>query len=326
MDIHGKQIALVGSGLIGGGWAIHLLCHGVDQMILYDISEQSLERARSLIHQGLTFMMENGAITKEQMHAYSNIPRYTTQLQEAVAAAEMILENTPELLEIKQKTLKEIEECCRPNAIITSSTSGIMIGEIAQNAAHPERIIGAHPYHPVYLLPLVEIVTGPQTGETYLERALEFFRAVNKKPVVLKRDSPGYIGSRLMITLFRECVSMVLNGVCTIEDLDTAFTYGPGMRYGLFGPYLVYQLTGGDQGFRGTLCGPMGQSSEAWLKSLSTWDHWPEKAREFFERAAPEEITQMMARRTPGTGRTNEELIQFRDKGLLELLKYHRLI
>ena len=163
-------------------------------------------------------------------------------------------------------------------------------------------------------------------GESCLEQALAFFRSVGKKPVVLKKDSPGYIGSRLMLTLFRECVNIVLDGICTLEDLDTAFTFGPGMRYALMGPYLVYQLTGGENGFRGTMCGPMGRSSEQWLKSLSTWDHWPEEAKRFFETTAPEEIARVMARRTPGTGRTTEELAAFRDKGLLKLLDYHQLI
>lgn len=103
-------------------------------------------------------------------------------------------------------------------------------------------------------------------------------------------------------------------------------TYGPGMRYALFGPYLIYQLTGGEGGFRETMCGPMGQSLEAWLKSMCTWDHWPDEARTFFSTDAPQEIRRIMQRRAPGTGRTNEELTRFRDKGLLELLKYHQLI
>lgn len=323
---HDLRVALVGSGLIGSGWAIHLLCHGVNQIILQDISEQALERAKKLVLQGLDFMMENGAITGQQKQKYLDDLQYTTNLEQAVQEADFILENGPENLEVKQSILSKIEAVCREDAIITSSTSGIMIGEIAKNALHPERVIGAHPYHPVYLLPLVEIVTGPKTQDGYLDRALSFFRSVGKKPVVLKKDSPGYIGSRLMVTLFRESVSMVMNGVCTLEDLDTAFTYGPGMRYALMGPYLVYQLTGGERGFQGTMCGPMGQSSEAWLQSLCNWDHWPDEAKEFFKNGAPKEICQIMDQRVPGTGRTNDELVSFRDKGLLELLKYHQLI
>lgn len=326
MHVRDYKIALIGAGLIGSGWAVHLLCHGVSQIILRDISEEALDHAKSLIRRDLDFMAENGAITEEQKYDYLASLYFTTNLGEAVKYADIILENGPENLEIKRSILAEIETACRSDAIITSSTSGIMISEIVPDAVHPERVIGAHPYHPVYLLPLVEIVTSSWTKEHYLKQALSFFEMVGKKPVVLKKDSPGYIGSRLMMTLFRECASIVMSGVCSLEDIDTAFTFGPGMRYALFGPYLVYQLTGGENGFRGTMCGPIGQSSEAWLKSLCTWDHWPEDVKSFFENDAPAEINRIMEMRAPGTGRTNEELASFRDKGLLELLKYHQLI
>ena len=115
-----------------------------------------------------------------------------------------------------------------PDAVITSSTSGIMIDLIASEAAHPERVIGAHPYLPVYLLPLVEIVISPKVGAEYLERTLESFRAVGKKPVLLKKNSPGYLGTRLMVALFRESAKIVSEGICSLEDLDTAFTFGSG--------------------------------------------------------------------------------------------------
>lgn len=320
------RVVIVGAGLIGAGWATHLLVHGVRDIVLYDPVPEALDRARGLISQGLAFFEENGAITAQQRAEYEKLPVYTTAMRAAAGGADLVLENGPENLELKRSILAKIEAECRADTVITSSTSGIMISEIARDAVHPERVIGAHPYLPVYLLPLVEIVISPKVGETYLEQTLTFLRAVGKKPVILRKNSPGYIGTRLMVALFRESAKIVSSGVCSVEDLDTAFTFGPGLRYALMGPYLVYQLTGGEGGFRNTMCGPMGRASEAWLSELCTWDHWPEEIHERFSGEWPEEIQRAMSCRAPGTGRDNAELQVFRDKGLLELLRYHKLI
>lgn len=320
------NIALVGSGLIGCGWAIHLLNHGITSITLYDPSEPALTRARELVWEGLTFLCENGILTEEQRAELAGSLRYTTDMADAVSNADYILENGPEKLDIKRSILADIERFCRPDAVITSSTSGIMISEIARDAVHPERVIGAHPYHPVYLLPLVEIVISEKVGQDYLDKAMDFLRSINKKPVILRKNSTAYIGSRLMAALFRESVSLVMNGVCSIEDLDTAFTFGPGLRYALMGPYLVYQLTGGDNGINGFLNGPIGKTVENAIGDLCTWDHWPQEAREFFDTQCIDSVNRIMAEREPGTGRDNQELCHFRDEGLLQILKFHKLI
>lgn len=320
------NIALVGAGLIGCGWAVHLLGHGIRSISLYDPSAAALERAMELVEDGLRFLTENGIITPEQKAELAACPRYTTDLATAVGNADFILENGPEKLDIKRSILAQVEACCPAEAVITSSTSGIMIGEIARDAVRPQRVIGAHPYHPVYLLPLVEIVISEQVGQDYLDRAMDFLRAVDKKPVILRKDSTAYIGSRLMAALFRESVSLVMNGVCSIEDLDTAFTFGPGLRYALMGPYLVYQLTGGDSGINGFLNGPIGKTVENAIGDLCNWDHWPQEAREFFDNQCIDSVKEIMANRAPGCGRDNQELGQFRDQGLLEILKFHKLI
>ena len=163
--------------------------------------------------------------------------------------ADFILENGPENLEIKQSILASIEAVCPEKAIITSSTSGIMIRRIAANATHPERVIGAHPYLPVYLLPLVEIVISEQVAEENVQAVVAFMKSTGKKPVVLRKDSPGYIGTHLMSLIAREATKMLMDGICTVEDLDTAFTFGPGLRYALMGPFTVLQLTGKSDAF-----------------------------------------------------------------------------
>ena len=321
-----KKIALVGSGLIGAGWAIHLLRSGMKNIKMYDPQAASLARAKERIEDGLKWFEENGILTAKMREEMMAIPTFTTDMAEAVGDADFILENGPEKLDIKRSILAQIESFCRPDAVITSSTSGIMVSEIARDAIHPERVIGAHPYHPVYLLPLVEIVISEKVGQDYLDQVMDFLRTINKKPVILRKNSTAYIGSRLMAALFRESVSLVMNGVCSIEDLDTAFTFGPGLRYALMGPYLVYQLTGGDNGINGFLNGPIGKTVENAIGDLCTWDHWPEEARKFFDEQSISEVKRIMSERKPGCGRDNQELCQFRDRGLLEILKFHELI
>lgn len=321
-----KKVALVGAGLIGSGWATHLLCKGLREITLYDVEEDALRRAEQTLRQNLLFLQENGTLTAEQVKAYLLLPVYTTNLGSAVKDADLIIENGPENLIIKQGILADIESLCRDDAIITSSTSGIMVSDIVQKARRPQRILGAHPYHPVYLLPLLEIVRNDRLEQPYLDAALAFFEQVDKKPVVLQKDSPGYIGSRLMAALFRESVKLVLEGVCDVEALDTAFTYGPGMRYALMGPFMVYQLTGGAGGIEGLFNGPLWQSVEGWMPHFADWHHWPDNAWEFFLKDCQPAVDAMMAKRPKGMGRTQEELLQFRDEGLLAILKQHRLL
>ena len=351
VDYSEKKVALVGSGLIGAGWAIHLLRNGAKHIKMYDLQEASLVRAKERIEEGLKWFEENGILTAQMREEMMSIPTFTTDMAEAVGDADFILENGPENLEIKQSILANIEAVCPEKAIITSSTSGIMIRRIAANAIHPERVIGAHPYLPVYLLPLVEIVISEQVAEENVQAVVDFMKSTGKKPVVLRKDSPGYIGTRMMNVVRREATKMLMDGVCSVEDLDTAFTFGPGLRWALMGPFMVLQLTGGDHGIRGLFCGsmngnpvpiekPIGDEpvleailpppengvepigEEIFLRSLCRWVKYPVQATYYMQTQLSDEVEQMMADRNW----TNTELAEFRDKGLLELLKYHGLV
>ena len=175
----------------------------------------------------------------------------------------------------------------------------------------------------------MEIVTDEKVEKKYLDELVDFLRSVGKKPVVLKKDSPGYIGTRLMTVICREAVSMLVDGVCNVDDLDTAFTFGPGLRYALMGPFMVYQLTGGDYGIRGLFSGRMNGGSGASsgtkktvMETLCNWTEYPPEAGYYMVTGLPEEVDAIMKER----GWTNRELMEFRDKGLLELLKYHKLV
>lgn len=316
------RITLYGAGLIGSGWATHLICCGKRGVTVYDVAEAPLEKAKGRIHKDLDFLVSEGILTQEESDEGFASLIFTTDRAAALKEADLIQESCPEDLDLKRKVLADIEACCRNDAIICTSTSGIMVREIARDAVHPERVIGAHPYHPVYLIPLVEMIRGDRTDEAYMQAAYDFYKSIRKEPVILKKESPGYIASHLMSALFRECVNLISQGVGTMEDIDTAFCYGPGLRYALMGPCAVLQLAGGDYGIAGTLFGGIGNSGGNWMESFANWTVYPPETQPFFL-TCQEEMNKEMSHRDALHGRTNAEMETFRDRGLVKLLRHH---
>lgn len=317
-----ENVTLYGAGLIGSGWATHLLCCDFPNITLYDVRADALEAARRRIRGDLEFLAEEGVMAAGTADERMERLRFTCDRKEALSSADMIQENCPENLELKRSVMADIERSCRPDAIIASSTSGISATLISADMAHPERLVGAHPYHPVYLLPLVELVRGEKTSPECLDRLVDFYRGIRKEPVVLKKECPGYIASRLMSVLFRESAHLIQSGVATMEDIDTAFTYGPGMRYGLIGINLTLQLAGGENGLKGTLFGGMGTSGGNWMESFANFTQWPEDYLPFW-RTCQEQMDREMAGRDEIHGRNNAEIERFRDRGLVKLLRHH---
>ena len=320
-----NKIAIYGFGLIGGGWATHLLLKNKTDIVIYDINEDAIIKGKEILKRNMDFLREEGIFTEEKENELLSCVKYTLSVEDAVENADLIIENGPERIEIKQSIIKTIEQYAGPDAIITSSTSGLLITEITKYAKHPERIFGCHPYHPVYLLPLLEMTRMDCTDEEKLNEIKRFFESIDKKPVVLKKPSDGYIGSHLMTALLRESINLVASGVCDIKDIDDAFLYGPGMRYGLFGIFTTLQLGGGEGGFTGMMNGPIGQSTDKWLKNYATWTSWPEEAKDLFANGQPE-IDKMLAERDEYHGRNNAEMEVFRDKGLIKILQAHKMI
>lgn len=319
------NITVYGAGLIGGGWTTFLLLKGCKEITLFDINEKCLERGQNIIDENFDVLKREKVLTEEKIRELKTRIKTTTSTEEAVKDADLIIENGPEVLEVKKKIIKDIETYCKEDAVITSSTSGILISEIVKDAKFPQRIFGVHPYHPVYLIPLLEISKSSVTDEKKLEETIKFFESIQKKPVVLNKESDGYIGSRLMTALLRESVSMILNGTCTMEDIDNAFTYGPGMRYALFGIFTTLQLAGGEGGIEALLCGPIGQSTDRWISHFCNWQHWPEEAQEFFKESQGQ-MDKLLAKRDHFHGRNNDELTEFRDQGLVKILQAQRMI
>ncbi|MFC7322351.1 3-hydroxyacyl-CoA dehydrogenase NAD-binding domain-containing protein [Halobacillus campisalis] len=239
------KIAIVGTGVIGNGWITRMLAQGYD-VVATDPAEGAKERMRQAVDQGWPFAEALGlaeGASKERL-------TFEKELADAVKDADFIQENVPEVEELKQKVLHSIDEHAKPEALIGSSTSGIMPSELQENLQHPERFVVAHPFHPVYILPLVEVVAGKQTTLENVERAKAFYESINMRVLLVRHEIEGHIADRLIEAIWRESLHIVNEGIATTEEVDKAFTHGAGLRYAQYGPFLTFHLAGGEGGMR----------------------------------------------------------------------------
>ena len=229
------KFAVVGTGVIGSGWITRMLAHG-HEVIAPDPSEGAYERMLTQVKQNWPYAEQMGLAENASIQNLT----FTPHLEEAVKDADHIQENVPEVEEIKDAVLKEIDFYAKPEATIGSSTSGIMPSELQANLSHPERLVVAHPFHPVYILPLVEIVPGKQTSEETTVKAEQIYESISMDVLHVRHEIEGHIADRLMEALWRESLHIVNDGIATTEEVDKAFTHAAGLRYAQYGPCLLY--------------------------------------------------------------------------------------
>ncbi|WP_367081098.1 3-hydroxyacyl-CoA dehydrogenase NAD-binding domain-containing protein [Staphylococcus capitis] len=239
------KVAVVGTGVIGSGWITRMLAHG-HEVIATDPSEGAYERMLAQVKQNWPYAEQMGLADNASLENLT----FTTDLKEAVKEVEHIQENVPEVEEIKDTVLREIDFYASPYATIGSSTSGIMPSELQKNLSHPERLVVAHPFHPVYILPLVEIVPGKQTSEENTIKAKQFYEGIGMDVLHVRHEIEGHIADRLMKALWREALHIVNDGIATTEEVDKAFTHAAGLRYAQYGPFMTFHLAGGEGGMR----------------------------------------------------------------------------
>ncbi|MDT3958797.1 3-hydroxyacyl-CoA dehydrogenase NAD-binding domain-containing protein [Staphylococcus kloosii] len=239
------KFAVVGTGVIGSGWITRMLAHG-HQVVATDPSEGAYERMLTQVKQNWPYAKALGM----SEHASLDNLTFTESLAEAVKDADHIQENVPEIEELKDKVLTEIDFYAKPDATIGSSTSGIMPSELQQNLKHPERFVVAHPFHPVYILPLVEIVAGQNTAEATSIAAEKLYESIGMDVLHVRHEIEGHIADRLMEALWREALHIVNDGIATTEEVDKAFTHAAGLRYAQYGPFMTFHLAGGEGGMR----------------------------------------------------------------------------
>ena len=239
----GRPVACIGAGVIGGGWAAYFLARGFD-VVAWDPAPDAEARLRRTVDAAWPALTELGLDPTADRARL----RVADTLAEACADAAFVQESAPEDLGLKRGLLADLVAATKDDVVVASSTSGFPMGEMATTAADPSRLVVGHPFNPPYLIPLVEVVGGPDTDPEVTRRAADFYREIGKSVIEMDAELPGFVANRLQEALWREALHMVANGEATVEQIDTAITEGPGLRWPVHGPCLTFHLAGGEGG------------------------------------------------------------------------------
>lgn len=229
-----ERTAVVGGGLLGTGFA-HILAQAGCQVWVVDVAEQQLERCRQRIRASLATFVDAGLLGKEEAGSTLARIRLTTSMEEAARDAQFVIEAVVEDLNAKQEIFEKLGRLTPSDTILASNTSGLSVGDIAERTAHPERVVGSHFFYPHTVVPLVEVGYGRQTSDEAVETAVAFWKRCGKDPVVCRKDSNGFIVSRIQSAIAREAMSMVASGVAGAKDVDKALRLGIGLRLAMVG-------------------------------------------------------------------------------------------
>ena len=298
------KIAIIGTGVIGSGWTLRLLAKKKEIYIF----EPSIKQKKYLLD-------EIKRTTKSLKNFYKVATISTKKLyfkktiRDAVKDVDLIQENVPENEKIKKKIVKEISKWSKPNAIIASSSSGLLPSRIQSACKNPARFIIAHPFNPVYLLPLVEIVKGEKTKLDFIKKSEIFYRSLGMIPLIVKKEVEGYLSDRLQESMWRESLHIINENIASTDDLDKAIIHGPGLRWSLMGTFLTFHLAGGKKGMRHMLS-QFGPSLKLpWTKLKA-----PKLTKKLSNRI-------IKGTKKQSKGKSIKELTTIRDNFLIDLLK-----
>ena len=240
-----QPVGLLGGGVIGGGWAARFALNG-HPVRLYDPDPQAERKVAEML-----------ANARRAWAALTDAPLPVPGPVEVVATAEaaahdawFVQESAPENEQLKRRLLAQASTAAPPDTVFGSSTSGLLPSLLQQDMVGPERLVVGHPFNPVYLLPLVEVVPGRQTSPEAVQRAVSVYAGLGMKPLELQHEIDGFVADRLLEALWREALGLVADGVATVEQVDDAIRYGAGLRWAAMGTMLTYRIAGGEGGMR----------------------------------------------------------------------------
>lgn len=302
-------VGVVGGGVIGSGWVLHYLRMGHD-VRAYDPVPEARQRIPDVAAAMWPLMKELGL----RQGASLDRLQVLSTLEDAVADADVVQEAVPEVAELKRKVFSEMDASAPPDAVLLTSTSGISMTTIQSDCTRPERTAVGHPFNPPYLVPLVEILGGDRTAPETVAWASDFYRLNAKDPIVLEREIPAFIASRLQEAMWREALHMIAAGEATVEQIDTSIRQGPGLRWAVTGPMMNFHLSGGPGGIAHVL------------------DHFGPTLKEPWTRLEAPELTDELRQRVidgcerEAAGRPLEDLILQRDRALVAIMRAREAI
>lgn len=304
-----KQIAVIGCGLIGSSWATFFASKGLLTK-MYDVDPATCRQGAQRAGDNLRALVDLKHLPSTDLEAALANLQPVDSPHELLTDCDFVQESVLEDYETKAQVYRSLEQYLSPEAIIASSSSGLLMSRMQQALKHPARSLIAHPFNPPHLIPLVELVPGEQTSPQTITAVQQFFLRLGKRPVVLKKEIPGHIANRLAAAVWREALALVDEDVASVEDIDAALCSGPGLRWPLMGQHLIYELGGGAGGYQGFIDG-IGRSFSTYWKDMETWTEIPESAKLKAVAGTREMLKQ----------RTRDEWAQWRDEKLVKLLQ-----
>jgi carnitine 3-dehydrogenase len=302
------KVTIVGAGSIGCGWAALCAAHGWPTVV-FDQDARTADQAVAEITRRATALVSLGRADAALVaHGLRGV-QVGRSLLHACGPADWIIESVAEDLALKQRLFDNLGQVARPDAVLTSSSSGLPITNIAARCREPGRCVVAHPLNPVEIIPLIEVVPGKFTAPHAVETLRGWLRTLGRIPVTLKREVPGNAVGRIAAAVWRECIDLVLTGVVDVDDIDRAVSLGPGLGWAAAGPHLTYHLGAGEGGVK-LFLDQLLRAFEGWWGSLAQWD-----------RLEPEQVRALTALIEKAYGEKIDALGEARDRRLAAILR-----
>jgi len=301
-----KTIGIVGTGVIGTGWIIRNLAHN---KIVHAYDQN--KNLKKYVLKEISRTSKNIKKLFKKKLLLKNL-KFFNSLEESLHQVDFVQENVLENYKVKTDLIQKISKYVRSDVIISSSSSGLLPSKIFSKCKNPERGIIGHPFNPLYLLPAVEIVPGRRTKKQSLIKANNYYKSISMKPIMLKKELPGYLSDRLQEALWREGLHIINENYATTEELDRAIEDGPGLRYSLMGTFLTFHLAGGNAGMKHMLkqFGPALKLPWTKLKA-------PKLTKKLSERL-------ISGTKKQAKGKSINKLSNIRDEYLVDLLKIRK--
>ncbi|MDP6475353.1 MAG: 3-hydroxyacyl-CoA dehydrogenase NAD-binding domain-containing protein [Alphaproteobacteria bacterium] len=300
-----ERVAILGAGTIGASWAAYFLAHGL-AVNIWDPAPGYEARCRAFIAAAWPALSRLGApeAPDESRMAFFD------DMAEAVRSSQFVQENGPEDKQLKIELYSRLDDAMADGVVMASSSSGLLISELQAGRKAAARYVIGHPFNPPHLIPLVEVVGGEQTDAAAIDWALAFYNGCGKKAIRINREVPGHLANRLQAAMWREAMHLVDTDVASVEDIDIAVSYGPGLRWALMGPNLIFHLAGGDGGIRHSV-EHFGPALESWWADLGSAPTISSRTAEKLIAGVEDEAA----------GRSLEDLTGERDQLLISLLE-----